>query len=114
MLKKGDRQETISIDRLKRSFVDASKQIPLTIPPKRGRPRKLQEYASGMPEVVERRLPSLQNAVPPKRSHLGHTTPSRQPEFQARTFNDGGRIVPIEDQRSRFGRVLRLTKKYGV
>ena len=88
VLKKGTRNETVTIDRLKRAYVDSTEEIPLTIPPKRGRPRKPQENVSVMPEVLQKTLPDLQRAVPPKRSCFEHTTPSGMPELAVRTFDD--------------------------
>ena len=38
VLKKGTRNEVVTIDRLKRAYVDSSEEVPLTIPTKRGRP----------------------------------------------------------------------------
>ena len=82
-IKKGTRQEVVTIDRLKRAYVNTSEDVPLTIPPKHGRPRKPQDKASGLPEVVQKTLPDLPLAIPPKRSHLQRTTFSGLPELAA-------------------------------
>ena len=112
VLQKGDRQETVTIDHLKKAYVDTSEQLPLTIPPKRGRPRKPQEYASGLPEVVTKTLPDKSLVIPPKVRRPLRSTPSVLPDLAKRTLNE--EKVLIEDQRSRFGRVLRLMKKYEI
>ena len=113
VIKKGTRQEVVTIDRLKRAYVDSSEEVPLTIPPKRGGPWKPQEKVSVMPEVVQKTLPDLQHVVPPKRSRLEHMTPSGLPELAAQTFDDEDHMILIRDQRSRYGRILQHTKKFG-
>ena len=63
--------------------------------------------------MVQKTLPILQIAVPLKRSRLEYTTPSGMPELAARTFDDRNRKIQMEDQCSRYGRVLRPMKKFG-
>ena len=92
------------------AFVDTSEQVPLTIPPKHGRPRKPQEYASGLPEVVTKTLPDMSLVIPPKVRRPLRLTPSVLPDLARRTLNE--EKVLIEDQRSRAGRILRPTKRF--
>ena len=76
VIKKGTHQEVVTIDRLKRAYMNTSEEVPLTIPPKHGRPRIPQEEASGLPEVVTKTLPDMSLVIPPKGRRLLRMTPS--------------------------------------
>ena len=89
-----------------KAYVDPSEDIPLTIPPKRGRPHIPQDQASRMPEVVMRTLPDMMLAVPPKRRHLPRTTPSGLLEMVKRTLNKNNGKALIEIPWSKAGRIL--------
>ena len=112
-IKKGTRQEVVTIDRLKKAYVNPSEDVPLTIPPKRGRPRIPQEKASGMPEVVTKTLPDMSLIIPLKGRRPLRTTPSGLPDLAKRILHKEREKVLIEEPRSRTARILRPMQRFG-
>jgi len=83
-IRMGDREETVSIDRLKPAHLDLNSPVPLAVPPRRGRPPKKESPQRSDYKPVEK--PKLQDNV---KTRYGRSV--RNPEhYDAST---GGRCV---------------------